>query len=91
MDTQVASTAPGVRTHRSPRATAVLALGPLTVVAGLVWAVVQPYRVTLLHPHGHDFWWLFVQPPLYVVLVGILFRLVVAPGLVRDLEEHRAR
>jgi hypothetical protein len=33
-----------------------------------VWAVAQPYRVTLLHPHGQGFWWLFVQPPLLVVL-----------------------
>ena len=66
----------------------VLALGPTTAVAGVVWAVVQPWRLTLLHPYGQGFWWLFSEPPLYVVLVGVLFRLVLAPGLVADLEEH---
>jgi hypothetical protein len=64
----------------------VLALGPLTVLVGLAWALVQPYRLTLIHPHGQGFWWLFSEPPLYVVLVGVLFRLVIAPSLVKDLE-----
>ena len=64
----------------------VLALGPLTVLAGLAWALVQPYRLTLIHPHGQGFWWLFSEPPLYIVLVGVLFRLLIAPGLVKDLE-----
>jgi hypothetical protein len=68
------------------RARIVLALGPLTSLAGLAWALVQPYRLTLLHPHGQGFWWLLSEPPLYVVLVGVVFRLVVAPGLVEDLE-----
>jgi hypothetical protein len=65
----------------------VLALGPLTALIGLAWALVQPYRLTLIHPHGQGFWWLFSEPPLYVVLVGGLFRLLIAPGLVKDLEE----
>jgi len=65
----------------------VLALGPLTALIGLAWALIQPYRLTLLHPHGLGFWWLFSEPPLYVVLVGVLFRLLIAPGLVKDLEE----
>ena len=65
-----------------------LALGPLTALAGLVWALIQPYRLTLIHPHGEGFWWLFSEPPLYVVLVGVLFRLLIAPGLVKDLEEQ---
>jgi len=64
----------------------VLALGPLTSVAGVVWGVAQPWRLTLLHPLGQGFWWLFSEPPLYVVLVGLLFRFVVAPGIVEDLE-----
>ena len=64
-----------------------LALGPLTALAGLVWALIQPYRLTLIHPHGEGFWWLFSEPPLYVVLVGVLFRLLIAPGLVKDIEE----
>jgi hypothetical protein len=67
----------------------VLAIGPLTVLAGVVWAFAQPYRITLLHPRGQGFWWLAVEPPLLVVLVGVLFALIVAPGLVEDLEEER--
>jgi hypothetical protein len=72
---------------RSPRVRLVLALGPVTALAGLAWALMQPWRLTLLHPHGQGFWWLVAEPPLYVVLVGVLFRLVIAPGLVRDMEE----
>lgn len=73
---------------RSPRARLILGMGPATAVAGVAWALVQPWRLTLLHPHGQGFWWLFAEPQLYVVLVGLLFRLVVAPGLVEDLEAH---
>lgn len=72
---------------RSRRARVVLALGPLTVVAGIVWAAVQPYRLTFLDPAGQGFWWLAVQPPLLVVAVGAVFAWLVAPGLARDLEE----
>jgi hypothetical protein len=71
--------------HRTARARAVSTLGPLTFAAGLAWAFVQPYRITLLHPHGQGFWWLFVEPPLWVMLVGVLFALGVAPGLLEDL------
>ena len=42
----------------------------------------------MLHPHGEGFWWLVVEPPLLVVLAGIVFELFVAPGIVRDLEEE---
>ncbi len=52
------------------RARAIGAIGPVTIVAGLGWALVQPYRITLLHPHGQGFWWLFAEPPIYVALVG---------------------
>lgn len=76
------------RRHHSVRARAVLALGPLSVLGGLLWAVLQPYRVTVLDPEGQGFWWLFVEPPLLVILVGVLFAWLVAPGLVRDLEEQ---
>ena len=75
-----------VRTRRSARALAVLALGPLTMLAGVVWAFVQPWRVTLIHPHGEGFWWLVVEPPLLVVAVGVFFAFL-AYGIVRDLEE----
>jgi hypothetical protein len=73
--------------RRSLRATAINLIGPLTMLAGVVWAFLQPYRLTLLHPHGQGFWWLFSEPPLYVVLVGLGFALAVAPGLIADLEE----
>ena len=76
--------------QRTARARIVTALGPLTALAGAVWALVQPYRITLLHPHGQGFWWLFVEPPLLVILVGVLFHFVVLPGLLEDLEEERA-
>jgi hypothetical protein len=66
----------------------VSAIGPLTVLAGFLWAVAQPYRVTLLNPRGQSFWWLAVEPPLLVVLVGVLFSLVVVPGLLEDLPKE---
>jgi hypothetical protein len=76
------------RARRSARTRVVSAIGPLTVLAGFLWAVAQPYRVTLLHPGGQGFWWLAVEPPLLVVLVGVLFSLVVAPGLLEDMEKE---
>jgi len=60
----------------------------LVGLGGLLWAVLQPYRVTVLDPEGQGFWWLFVEPPLLVILVGVLFAWLVAPGLIRDLEEQ---
>jgi hypothetical protein len=78
------------RPRRSARALIVLSLGPLTAAAGLVWAILQPYRVTLLHPHGQGFWWLAVEPPLLVMLAGLVFHLFVAPGVIEDLEEADA-
>lgn len=78
------------RARRSLRARAVTAIGPVTAVGGLVWAVAQPYRVTLLHPRGQGFWWLFVEPPLWVILVGVLFTFGVLPGLLEDMEDADA-
>ena len=86
MNAELASQLKARAIPRSGRARAVSVLGPLTVVAGLAWAFVQPYRITLLHPRGQGFWWLFVEPPLWVMLVGLLFALVVAPGVLEDLE-----
>jgi ABC-type polysaccharide/polyol phosphate export permease len=63
-------------------------LGPTASAAGVVWALLQPYRVTLLHPRGQGFWWLLVEPPLLVVAAGIIFAVVVARPLLADLEEH---
>ena len=75
---------------RTARARVIAAIGPLTMVAGVVWAFLQPYRLTILHPHGEGFWWLLVQPPLLVVAVGVGFALLIAPGLLEDLEEAEA-
>ncbi len=76
--------------RRSSVAVAVSFIGPLTVVAGVVWAFVQPYRLTFLDPAGHGFWSLAVEPPLLVLLVGVLFHLLVAPGLVEDVAAEEA-
>ena len=76
--------------RRNRRAQVVSLLGPLTAAAGVIWAIVQPYRVTLLHPRGQGFWWLFVEPPLLVVVAGAVFTLVVARPLLADLEAHDA-
>jgi hypothetical protein len=72
------------------RARIVSAVGPATALAGVVWAVVQPYRITLLHPRGQGFWWLFVEPPLLVIAAALFFNFVVVPGLLEDLEEEHA-
>jgi hypothetical protein len=66
----------------------VSALGPATGLAGVIWAIAQPYRLTLLHPRGEGFWWLVVEPPLLVFAVGLLFHFLVLPGLLEDLEER---
>jgi hypothetical protein len=92
LNSQIASEIPRreAKARRSARALTVFSLGPLTAVVGIAWAFLQPYRVTLLHPHGQGFWWLAVEPPLLVILVGVLFHLFVAPGVVQDLEETDA-
>ena len=36
---------------------------------------------------GSSVWWLFSEPPLWVVVVGAIFGLLVAPGLIADLED----
>jgi len=85
--TQYATELSRTRSRRSARSIAVLAVGPLTMLAGVIWAFVQPWRVTLLHPYDQGFWWLVVEPPLLVVLAGVLFHAFVARPLVDDLEE----
>jgi hypothetical protein len=72
---------------RTLRARIVLALGPAAMLGGIVWAVLQPWRLTLLHPHGQGFWWLLAEAPLYPIFVGLVFRLAIAPGVAADLEE----
>ena len=75
---------------RSVRVRAVATIGPMTMLGGVAWGFLQPYRITLLHPHGQGFWWLLVEPPLLVVAVGVLFALLVAPGVIDDLEDEVA-
>ena len=87
MDAELVREGAQARTKHSWRHTAVSSLGPLTALAGLVWALVQPYRITLLDPDKHTFWYLAVQPPLLVILVGVIFHFSVVPGLLADLEE----
>lgn len=75
--------------QRTARVRLVTAIGPLTALAGVIWAIAQPYRLTVLHPRGEGFWWLVVEPPLLVIAVGLLFYFVVLPGLLADLEKAR--
>jgi hypothetical protein len=75
-----------VRARLSARSAAIWALGPAVVIGGLVWVVAQPYRLTILHPHGQPVWWLLIEPQLLVMLAGAAFSLFVAPGLLDDLE-----
>jgi hypothetical protein len=70
------------------RARAVATIAPLTVAAGIAWAILQPYRITLLHPHGERLWFLLIEPPLLVIAAGILFGRFVARPLLADLEEQ---
>jgi hypothetical protein len=87
MESHFATEAVAHLRRRSLRAAAVNLIGPLTMLAGVVWAFVQPYRLTFLHPDGQGFWWLVAEPPLYVVLVGLAFAVLIAPALIHDLEE----
>jgi len=86
LDTHVQASA----VYRSPRVRAIGLLGPLTMLGGLVWAIVQPYRLTLLHPHHQGFWWLVIEPPLLVAAAGLIFWLAVARPLIADLEDDDA-
>lgn len=74
--------------RRQLKALAVQLLGPVTILSGLVWAVAQPYRIVFLHRDGKEAYDYLVQPPLLVVLVGVVFAVLIAPGLVEDLEKE---
>jgi len=77
--------------RRPWRTLAVQLIGPLTIFAGLVWAVAQPYRIIFLDRDGRGLYDYLFQPPLLVVAVGLVFTFVVAPGLVEDLEAEKHR
>jgi len=87
VETQLERHIPAVAAYRSPRARAIGLLGPLTIAGGIAWAIVQPWRLTLLHPHHQGFWWLFVEPPLLVMVAGFFFSRAIAKPLIADLEE----
>ena len=87
MESHYATEAAAHSRRRSLRAGAVNLIGPLTMLGGVAWAFLQPYRLTILHPHGQGFWWLLSEPPLFVILVGLGFALFLAPALIDDLEE----
>jgi hypothetical protein len=74
--------------RRQRKVVAVLLLGPLTMFGGLVWAIAQPYRIAFLNPEGKGAYDFLVQPPLLVALVGLVFMVVIAPGLAEDLERE---
>ena len=79
-------------TARLPwRALAIQLLGPLTILGGVVWAIAQPYRIVLLDRAGQGIYDYLFQAPLLVMLVGLAFSFVIAPGLVDDLEAEDRR
>ena len=90
METPVVRHVPADAAARTTRARAVSLLGPATIAAGLIWGILQPHRLTILHPRGQGFWWLVLEPPLLVAAVGVIFALVVAKPLLSDLEAHDA-
>ena len=90
METPIVRHIPAEAVTHSARARVVSLLGPTTVAAGLIWGILQPWRVTLLHPRGQGFWWLVIEPPLLVAVAGVIFALVVARPLLSDLEAHDA-
>jgi hypothetical protein len=91
METPLVHSMPASQIRRNARRVrAVSFVGPATAAGGLIWAILQPYRVTVLHPRGESFWWLMVEPPLLVVIVGTVFALCVARPLIADLEERDA-
>ena len=97
MNSEIATSIPSDRRRqgieRRPwRALAVQLLGPLTIVGGLVWAVAQPYRIVILdRERSSELYDYLFQAPLLVVLVGLVFTFLVAPGLVDDLEAGSRR
>lgn len=74
--------------RRQRRVLAVLLLGPATMFSGLIWAIAQPYRIAFLYSDGKGAYDYLVQPPLLVVLVGLVYMVLIAPGLAEDLERE---
>ncbi len=91
MDTELLGTLEERAARRTLRVTAIELIGPLTMLAGVIWAIAQPYRLAILHPHGKGFYDWLVEPPLLVILVGVFFAGAIAPGIVEDLRGARKR
>src|SRR5205809_286905 len=67
METPLVHEIPAVAARRSAlRVGAVSVIGPVTFAVGVIWGMLQPYRVTFLHPRGQGLWWLLIEPPLLV-------------------------
>ena len=91
MSTPAVRTIRASRTRRHDRRVQIVSfVGPVTAAAGVIWAILQPYRVTLFHPRGESFWWLVAEPPLLVIAVGLVFAVFVARPLIADLEARDA-
>jgi hypothetical protein len=90
METPFVRHIPATAVARSARARAVSLIGPTTVASGVIWGILQPWRLTLLHPRGQGFWWLVLEPPLLLAAAGVIFALVVARPLLSDLEARDA-
>ena len=93
MSSEIATSIPERRRRRRVtrwqlRVLTVQLLGPLTIIAGVAWAVAQPYRIVLLDPGGKGLYDYLFQPPLLVVVVGLVYAIAIAPGLVDDLESE---
>jgi hypothetical protein len=91
MDTELVGTLEGRIARRPLRVLVIEALGPLTMLAGVIWAIAQPYRLAFLHPAGKGFYDWLAQPPLLVIAVGVFFASAIAPGIVEDLRGERRR
>jgi hypothetical protein len=75
---------------RAARELAIEALGPLTILGGVVWAIFQPYRIVFFNRSSEDgIYEYLAQGPLLVIGVGIFFALVIAPGILEDLRGDR--
>ena len=90
METPIVRHIPATAVARSLRVRAVSLIGPATIACGLIWGILQPHRLTILHPRGQGVWWLVLEPPLLVVAAGAVFAFVVAKPLLADLEAHDA-
>ncbi len=91
MDTELVGTLERRIARRPLRVVVIEALGPLTMLAGVIWAIAQPYRLVFLHPEGKGFYDWLAQPPLLVVAAGVFFAAAIAPGIVEDLRGERRR